>query len=841
MNVKSLLPHLAAAVIFFATVFILFTPEFSGKTLRKGDMVAYNSSIEEARKYGEKLGERMNWTGTSFAGMPTYQMSTISEGNQLSIAAKATRVLFDGGPGYFLAICVSAYLGLILMGVNPWLSIAGAVGVAFATNNLVLWQAGHLTKVATISYFPLIIGGIVAAFRKRYILGGLVFALGMGLAIYVNHPQMLYYFGLTVPIYGIAKLVEAVRAGEFVHFGKALGALVVGLLLALGAGASNVLPTQEYSAATMRGGQVLETPIPTAAAGGAEADPGDGKPSGSGLEWDYAMQWSNGFKDMLATYSPLAAGGGTGEMVEGSSTFGKAMRKAGFPIKGEFNAPVYHGSLPFTEGPIYLGAVVWALFIFGLFTARRALAAWFGLGTLLIFLMSTGSSIEGFNRFLFDNLPLLNKFRTPNSALSVSVVMMLSLGILGLHDWWNRSELKPEAARKQLLYAGATAGALGLIFAVVLPFTLDFAPAGDAATLTQYTGGRLPDVSLAQDALVDTRREMFVGDAWRSFLFVGLTFGVLFMMYRKTFTPLIGGLALAALLAMDFQAINKRYIGPEDWTPEYANAKSANPTEADRQILADPDIHYRVLNVTGNTFADPTTSYFHKSVGGYSAVKLRRYQDLIDGYLYERDQDVINMLNTKYFIVPDEEGTPAARRNPGAYGPAWLASNVKIVSSNDAEFAALGEVEDLNATAIVHEDFADVVNGLQPSGQGAIKLKEYVPNKLVYDFSSKEEQLVVFSEIWYGPDLGWEAFIDGQPAELIRTNYLLRGLRVPPGQHELVMSFNPSSYALGVTISFVCSILILLGLIGYAAYTYLVGHRLRNTSTPIEEMPAKKV
>ncbi len=825
MDFKRLLPHLIAVGVFYVTVFFLFAPQFQGKSLPKGDINAFLASSREVQEYESESGEEALWTGTSFGGMPTFQLSAPESGNKLKTASKVFYGFMARPAGYFFAGMLCCYLLLVLIGISPWLSIAGALGAGLATNGFVLFEAGHMSKVMTVFFLPIIAAGILLAFQRKYIWGGLVFALGMGLAIAANHPQMLYYFGITLPFFGVARLVKDVKAGNLAHFGKATGALVIGLLLALGSGAGLLWTTKQYTAETMRGGQKLETVVQTPKSAGANAQ----EVPGEGLEWDYAMQWSNGLKDILATYSPLAAGGGNGQEVSNQTELGKALRRAGAPQATTFRFPMYHGSLPFTEGPAYLGAVVWALFLFGLFAARRTMAIWLGGGTFFIFLLSMGKNAEGINHFLYDNLPLLNVFRAPSSALSIGTFLMVFLGIVGVHDWLKARDEAPEKARKTLLYAGVTSAVLGLLVTVIIPGFIDFTAVGDGSILPADN----PNTASVLDALIDTRRSLYASDAWRSFLFVGLTFGALFLIFRKTISPLIGSLVLAALIAVDFTGINSTRMKAEDWRRVPPTAVPYQASAADQTILQDQDPHYRVYNATVNAWADASTSYFHKSIGGYSAVKLRRIQDVIDGYLARNeqaynynyparnDQAIFNMLNTKWFILPGQDGSPRAQQNPAAFGNAWLVNNIQVVNSNDAEFAALGSVPDLKGTAIVHESFADEIAGLQPTGQGSVQLTEYSLNDLSYSFNSPSEQLVVFSEMWYGPDLGWQATIDGQPAPLIRANYLLRGLRVPAGQHTIEMHFRPSSYFVGKTISLVCSILIILGLIGYGVYTFL--------------------
>lgn len=839
MNFKQLLPHGVALITFIAVLFFMFSPEFAGRTITGGDTINFQSSSREAIEYTRELGERQLWTGTSFSGMPTYQILTIRNGNYLLPSRPYFSFFFGGMAGLYMAGMVVCYIFLLLARVNPWLAIAGSVGFAMGSNNVILMLAGHVSKISTIFWFPFIAAGIIAAFSKRYILGALIFAFGMAMAITANHLQMLYYFGLTVPLYGIGRLIYDYRKKQLAHFGKAVGVLLVGLLLALGVGASNLLPTQEYTPSSMRGGQVLETPVPSQLQQNTPAAPSEKSKTSTGLDWDYAMQWSNSFIDALSTYSPFAAGGGSGAEVPSDTEVGQALKRQGFGVRGDITVPLYHGDLIFTEGPYYLGAVVWALFIFGLFTAKLPMRIWLGGGTLLIMLMSGGKYLETFNRLLFDNLPLLNKFRTPNSALSISTFMMLSLGVLGVNEWFKTLQIDREKARKQLLYSGVVAGAAGAIIALVLPLFMDFTAPTDMQKVVEMTNNQGKPQPIL-DGLIETRKDYYFSDSMRSWLFVGLAYGALLLAFLDKIKVLAVAGLLTLFLAIDFTGVNNRYLTKDRWQrPAAVEQVRFTPNAADQQILADPDPHFRVLNVMGNTYNDARTSYFHKSIGGYSAVKMRRYQDIIDGYLIPGDMDVLNMLNAKYFIVPDDQRQPVARRNPGAYGPAWLVNDIQLVESNDEEFQALGEVEDLRNTAIVHREFADAVDGFLPSGEGTIRLTNYTPNDLSYAFNSPSEQLVVFSETWYGPNLGWNAYIDGEPAELIRANYILRALRVPAGEHEIELRFEPKSYAIGATVSAVSSVIILLGLAIYLAYVLLNRKNVENTATPTEDMPQK--
>ena len=822
MNFKKILPHLIAIVVFYAVALFFFTPQFQGKSLSKGDVLASVGSGQESREF-RKSGETILWNNSLFGGMPNYQVSPPPGGNYLPYARGPLSGYLGRPAGLIFLGMLSCYLFLVLAGVNPWLGITGALAAGLATNGFILIKAGQMAKITTVVLVPLTAAGIVLAYRKKYIWGALVFALGMGLTLAAKHPQMLYYYGLTLPFYGIGRFLYDYRKGQVAHFLKAAGVLVAGLLLALAANATFLLTTLEYTPQTMRGGQILEQPVRTSkTTPSAKSD---------GLEWDYAMQWSNGLIDLVASYSPMAAGGGNGTKVESSSPLGKAMSNKGYRMPKEFGAPTYFGALPFTEGPIYAGAVVWALFLFGLFTAPARFRLWMGGGMLFLFALSMGKEFESLNYFLHNHFPLMKSFRAHNSALSLSTVLMVSLGIFGIHNWLKTIATDTEKARRQLMYAGGAAVALGVLVAVVIPLGLDYNGADDARLLARSYG---IDAQVANDlssALVDTRAELYASSAWRSFLFLGLSFGVLFLVFRQTISPTIAAALLAALIVVDFSGINDRYLSKEDWKLVPARTKDFPITAADQAILQDTDPNYRVFNTTVSTFNDASTSYHHHSLGGYNAVKMRRIQDVIDAFFLPRDenkytynyprrndQQLLDMLNVRYFIVNGQEG-PRAQRNPNAFGDAWLVNNIEFVDEGNEEFEKLATLPDLKNTAIVPRTYKDAVGDLRPTGQGSVQLTEFNPDRMTYSFESDADQLVVFSETYYGPDLGWTATIDGNPAPIVRANYLLRAIPVPAGKHEIVMTFKPTIFYTGRTLSQISSILILLGLVGYGAYT----------------------
>ncbi len=802
---KQWLPHLIALAVFVLTLVYAYSPTFSGKVLPQSDIVQHQAMAKELRDFKQQTGQSTQWSNSMFGGMPTYQLENIQEGNLLSQAKRFFQGFLPHPASMFFSAMLCAYLMLILLGVNPWLSIIGALAFGFATNNVILFEAGHNNKVRALAYFPLIIAGIVLAFRSKYVLGGLIFALGMGLAILSNHPQMVYYLGLTIPIFGIAALVEAARTKGWSNFLKAAAALVIGLLLAVGSGASNLLPTSEYTADTMRGQPILES---------------SGTPSSSsetdGLEWNYAMNWSNGTVDLLATFIPRAAGGGSSERISRDTPFGKAFGRLGARLPQEFDMRLYFGNLPFTSGPIYLGALVWFLFVLGILLTKGPVRAWLLGGTILTFMLSMGSELEWFNRALYDHLPLFNKFRSPSSTLSVTIILMVGLGVLGLQRFYELLSEDKNKAQKNLFLAGGVTAGFGVLMALLGPGLIDMNAANDMATLQSLTGGQVDQNGLSSlaSALVETRASLLRADAFRSLLFVALGFGVLYLWLKDKLSIILAAGALALLAFVDFYQINSRYIDKKDFVAERQYQQSFQPSSADQQILSDTDPNFRVFdNTSGDPFQNAAPSYHHKSVGGYHAAKLQRYQDLIDRHLTKGNQRVYDMLNTKYFIANGQNG-PQAQRNPNALGNAWLVKDIRLVSSNNEEIDALNSIQP-DSTAVVHQEFTSSIEGLRPNGQGSIQLTSYQPNKLEYNYNSSNEQLAVFSEIWYGPNKGWKVAIDDQPAELIRANYVLRALRLPAGQHKISMYFEPDTYQRGVTISLISSLLILLGLLAY--------------------------
>lgn len=792
--------HVAIVLILFGLAVIYFLPQLEGKVAPQGDIIQYNGMTQEILRVEKDTGEKPLWTNAMFGGMPSYQINTPDKGNYLRVVDKVLRLGLDHPIGLFLPAMLSFYFLMISMRVNAWLAGIGAFAFAFTTHNLTLYEAGHLTKLGAISYFPLVAAGMVLAYRGCYAWGGLIFATGLGLNIMANHVQMTYYLALTIPIFVIAELIKDIREKRIGHFASASAILLLAAAFAAGSSMSNLWTTLEYSRETTRGAPIL--------AGGSNAEqaPSVSSSGKEGLSWEYAMQWSNGPGDLLASLVPGAAGGGTGEMLGESSAIAQDLRAKGYQLPADLRFPLYWGKLPFTNGPIYFGAPVLLLFIMGLFLVKGPVKWWPAIGTLLTVLLSLGKHLEGFNEFIFNHLPLYNKFRAPNSVLAVASFLIPMLGLLAL-DRVIRGGARKQDVLRGLLAGVGILGGISLILFLFGGSVFDFSHPQDASYQRLNAGAILAD-----------RQALLRGDSLRSLLLILAAGGAIwaFANDRISRNHLIIG--LGAVVLFDLWMVDRRYVNYDSFVIMEEREAAFRPRPVDEQILQDEDPNYRVLDLTVSTFQSAQYSYFHKMIGGYHAAKLRRYQDLIDRHIVRGNRAVLDMLNTRYVIVQGPDKQPVVRRNATASGNAWFVDTIRMVNTPDEEIDALSDFNPATV-AVVHREFNDHVEGLAPSSaKGTIRSSEYRPDHLTYESESQQVALAVFSEIWYGPNKGWHAYIDGRPVEFIRANYALRALRIPAGRHQVEFIFKPASFHAGRTISRIFSGLTLLSLIGFAVY-----------------------
>ncbi len=790
LDFKSTYTYLIPVILIVLVNILYFLPQFEGKVVRQGDIIQHVGMSKEATDYREKTGEEALWTNAMFGGMPTYQISAKPKNNLLTYVEK-TMSLYIGRPaGYFIAGMIGFYALMLLLGVSPWLSLLGAFLFGFTTNSLTLFEAGHNSKLMAIMTSAPVIAGVLLLFKEKYLLGAAVFGVALGVNIGANHPQMTYYLAICMILLVIIQLVKSVKSGQLASFGKAVGIMSVVAILSVGSSASKLWTTYEYTKETMRGGQILK------------ADPNASVNANAtgGLEWDYAMQWSNGLGDVLAIFIPKVVGGGSGEWLDGKSSLGKAVGQ-----RQPFQFGTYFGSLPFTSGPAYFGVVAFFLFVLGLFVVKGEIKWWILGAVLFTILLSMGKHFEILNRLMFDYFPMFNKFRAPSSILSVTAIFIPILGVLALSDILKADN--KEQYIKPLLISSSILGGISLFLWIAGGSFFDFNAPGDE----QY--------AQIKDAVIDQRAGMVASSALRSLMFVLIVAGALLAFLKDKINQTVLVALISVLGLFDLVQIGKGYLDKKDFVSKSTYKSEFEPRQVDTQILQDKDPNLRVLDATINTFNSASTSFYHKTIGGYSAVKMQRYQDLIERHISQNNIEVFNMLNTKYFIIKGQDGNPTSQRNPAALGNAWFVNNIKMVPNANAEIDSLNGF-DPAGDAIIHEEFKDYVSGLKPSKNGSITLTTYSPNKIEYESNTEGEQLAVFSEIWYGPNKGWQAYIDGKAVDHIRANYVLRALKVPSGKHTIVFEFKPKAYYLGETISLICSgiLLALLGLVIFKAF-----------------------
>ena len=825
---KKFIPHIIAIVSFLVITFAYLSPVFSGKDIFGGDTQSYIGMAQEANTYNANHDDQTLWTGSMFSGMPTYQICMKDDNSVISLADDALRVL--PGPTYrvFLYL-VGFYILLIAFGLSPYWAIAGSIAFAFGSYNLIIIVAGHNTKAVAIAYMAPIIASIYLGFKKeKPYLGATLLALFLGLGLYANHIQIIYYTLFIAIIFGISEIVFTIKEKTFKKFFTSIGFLCLGAILAVGLNATRLITTAEYSKYTMRGDSngltILES--------------GDKH----GLDLDYITAWSYGLDETLTLLIPDFKGGSSHTYLDADShTAEKMGLVTGFrnSNKDLSNAdkerlsrtgnprnlaelmyiqpmPTYWGTQPFTSGPVYAGAIVCFLFAVGCIIVPNRQRYWLIAATILGILLSWGHNFMSFTEFFVNYIPLYDKFRTVSMTLTISCLCMAILAFLAIKEL--TSENIDTSKKLKALYIGAgITGGLCLLFALIPSLAGDFTSTSDNSYGSSY--GFLTE-TLPQD-----RMAMLQSDALRSLIFIALTFTLLFFYVKGKIKTLVASIALCVLCGADMIPVAHRYLNERSFVKKEVRNKPFTVSEADKYILADKTEDFRVLNLTVDVFNSSAPSYFHKNVGGYSAVKLRRYQELIEVHISKEIRNftaslrtistlgeaedifkrtpVLNMLNTKYLIY-SPQAMPIS--NPYKMGNAWLVDNINLVNSADEEMLSLG-LDSLTNTVIVDKSTENApVAKKYNSESGKIELIKYEPNAMTYKFSSTEDQLAVFSEIYY-PD-GWNAYINGEKAEYFRANYLLRAMELKAGDYEIEFRFEPKSYDIGKILSIICSILL---------------------------------
>lgn len=805
--IQKALPHLAALGIALAVVLLYFSPLLSGKVLKQHDIDQWRASHHETEVFQKTSGERTFWTNSVFSGMPTYLIGPEYRNNFTSTIQDLIITTFKSPVDTMLILFVSFYVLLLVFNVNHWLAVAGALAFMLSSFNLINIDAGHLTKGNAIAYMPLVLAGIEITLRKNKWLGAVVTGLAMSLQLTAGHLQITYYLMLMIGIWMVAEIVRAVMQKQLVQL------VVCGLLLAVAAGlgvatnATNLMATREYGEYSIRGkSELTHTP--------------DGKSNetvaSSGLDKDYALQWSNGTAEPFTLLIPNFYGGASSAALSTSSETYEVLKKNGVPNAKQIiqNMPVYWGTQPFTAGPIYYGALICYLFVLGLLLVKGPEKWWILAISALAIALSMGKNWMWLTDLFFYHMPLYNKFRSVTFILAITQLTFPFLGILALRDMMNGS-LTKATVQKALLRSLYIVGGICLVFALMPEVFFNLFGIAKGEKIDDYfismADAQLPE--WVREALVNDRKSLLRLDAIRSLVFVVLGAGALwFYVAGKLKQPYLIG-ALIALIVVDLWQVDKRYLNDKDFTSKKKNDQPVfAKTQADELILRDTSLSYRVYNTTQRLDQDAFTSYYHKSIGGYHGAKMRRYQELIEFQLSRNNFSVINMLNVKYFVVADSNNNTFPQLNTEACGNAWFVPRYVVVPNADAEIDSLTQFNP-REVAYIDARYQSQLNGFSPvvDSAASIVLTKSKPNELVYQSQAATEQVAVFSEIFY--DKGWNVRIDGVPAEHFRCNYVLRGMKVPAGSHTITFAFEPQVIKDGERISLVSSVLLYGGLL----------------------------
>ena len=808
---KTLTPYIVALVVFLSITFVYFYPVIEGKKLKQSDIRMWKGMSKEIADYRESTGDEALWTNSMFGGMPAWQISVNYSGNLIKYVDKILSLGLYYPTNYVFLYFLGFFILLLVLRVNPWVSIAGAIAFALSSYFFIILGVGHTSKAHAIGYMAPVLAGIILTFRGKYLWGGILTATALALEIISGHLQITYYLLILVIVYGIYQIIETVRTKDYLHFGKAAGVLIIAAILAVLTHSTNLWATYEYGKDTMRGTPELTKDI---------------LEKSSGLDKDYITAWSYGIGETWSFLIPNIKGGASGlignipELKNADPNYQQAIAQQG-------NA--YWGDQPGTSGPVYVGVIVMFLFILGLFIVNSKLKWALLAATILSVMLGWGKNFMPLTDLFIDYFPAYAKFRAVSMILVIAELTIPILAFMAL----NKIFTEPDIVKKQIkafyISLGLTAGIIALFYLIPSVF-FNFLNQNETVQFAQMMKSNdAAQVSIYMKSLEDVRIAIFKNDALRSLFFVLAGAALIYFYIRGKLNKTIFVGVLSLLILIDMFGVNKRYLNNEKtgssynmWESKQSFANPFIPSQADKIILQDKDPDFRVLDLTKNIFNDASTSYFHKSIGGYHGAKLQRYQDLIEHNIsaeiasfrnaksieelneYLRQSQILNALNTKYVIF-NPDGNPII--NEYALGNAWLVSDFKMVGNADEEIAALNTT-DLKTKAVIDKRFEDsFFNNFKFDRNASIKLESYVPNKLEYSFNASSEQMVIFSEIYY--DKGWNAYIDGEQKPYFRANYILRAMTIPAGQHQIVFKFEPKVWVIGERVSLASSLLLL--------------------------------
>ena len=792
MDYKKILPYLVAITLFVVVNVLYFAPQFRGETIFQNDVMQYKGMAQDILEHRAEYGEDPQWAGNMFGGMPAYMIAMRYDGMIIKTLSKAFSFLGDPAAMIFIAM-TCFFLMLLCMGINPWLGIIPSLAYGFSTYFFVIIGAGHIAKMVTLAFIPLIFGGMYYTYRRNMWLGAALTGIAASIVIGANHPQIIYYFLFIFAAFWINEFFISYKSKTLDRFAKCTALLALAAALAAGSNAGMLWYANHHSAETTRGGTELIQSAET-------------NETNTGLDIGYATAWSYGKGETFNLLIPDLYGGSTEGGFAPDGDVAKSLVK--------YNArdiatqlPAYWGPQPGTSGPVYIGAVIIFIAVLGLFLLRGRMKWWMVVVSVLAITLSWGKNMMWFTEIFFNHFPMYNKFRTVSMILVVVEWCVPLLAALTLQQLWTGGVERAKFMRG-LKYTTIITGGIALFFLLFGKGLLSFTGAHDA---------QLPADVVA--AMMSERAAMMRGDSLRTLIFVLLSAGTLWLFYNEKLKKWLFIVLMAGLVTADMVPVNLRYLGHDRFRPGDQN--TPRPTAIDQQILADPEPGFRVMNRTLSTFDDATTSYFHRSVGGYHGAKLQRYQDVITKYLlYPVNMEVVNMLNTKYVIAPNADGEAELQVNPDANGAAWFVENVVTASGPDDEINYLGEINTYE-TAVVDNRFASSLEGvfftngdmteeeLDEIYDDDIEMTEYRVNLHRYEYTAGRPRMAVFSEIYYPK--GWTAYIDGTEAPYFRADYILEAMALPPGEHTVEFRFRAPGYETLTSITWVCSILLLAG------------------------------
>lgn len=803
------LPYIVAPVLFLLVSIFYFAPQFEGEKLNMHDVTQYVGASADIEKHVAEYGEDPQWTGSSFSGMPSYMIDFKVPAWIIRHASKLP-VKAIGEPAVLLFVAMLCFwLMTLLWKFNPWVGIIPALAYGFSTYTLLIIGAGHISKVWALAYIPLLIGAIIYTYRSKHLwFGAALAALAASLEISANHPQITYYFLLVIFALVINEFIRAYKIKLLPRFWRATGVLAIAALLAVGSNFAPLYFTAQHTADTTRGGSELVNEDTTA------------KEAQKGLDLQYATAWSYGKMESFNMLIPNLMGGSSAEQFTAEGGVANALKTFG-ARPSDIPIGTYWGDQPGTAGPTYIGAVVIFLAVLGMFLLEGRKKWWLLIISIFALFLSWGSNMMWFTELCFKILPGYNKFRAVSTALVVVQWTLPLLAGLMLMELWKGNIATP-TLKKGLFWATGITGGIALLFALLGPKMFGFSSPDDYPVLYEMASrsgfnesGARQFAAAISDTMSLERARMLRMDAWRSLLFVLVSAGMVFLFMRGRMKKGILMICFAGLVCLDLIPVDMRFLSYESFVP--ARRTQLFATEADKEILKDTEPGYRVANLSLNPFSDATTSYFHRSIGGYHGAKLQRYQDLIDRHLGEMNMEVYNMLNTKYFIIPDRNsGKLIAELNPDANGAAWFVSATTLAESPNEEIDALGKIE-TKCEAVIDKRFAEMLTVRGSADSAAvITLKEYKVNHLTYEYNSANEGVAIFSEIYY--DKGWTALIDGKEAPYFRADYVLRGMVLPAGEHTVEFVFRAPRFKEASAVTLICSLIILIGFAAAAGY-----------------------